>query len=92
MIFNFDSIKKKIKGFVCPYDRCNYISEVKDFDLDEDEALATLYQHEGEVHGMPREQRCYQLVFHDLEGDIEEESEESEEDDEDDDRRNEEIK
>ena len=45
---------------------------MKDFDLDEDEALATLYQHEGEVHGMPREQRCYQLVFHDLQGEEEE--------------------
>ena len=68
-----DSIKKKIQGFACPFDRCNYISEVKDFDLDEDEALATLYQHEGDVHGMPREQRCYQLVFHDLQGEDEDE-------------------
>ena len=71
------SIKKKIKGFSCPYDSCSFVIEVTDFDLEEEEALATLYQHEGEVHFTPREHRRYQLLFHDIsQGEIEEEVEE----------------
>ena len=70
------SIKKKVKGFACPYDRCSFAIEVKDLDLEEKESLATLYQHEGEVHDTPIEERCHTLLFHDIrEGEIEEQEE-----------------
>ena len=68
------SIKKRVKGFACPYDSCKFVTEVQDFDLDHEEALASLNQHEEEVHRTPREQLCYQLLFHPLsEEEIEEE-------------------
>ena len=60
------SITEKVKGFACPYDSCSFITKVNNFDLDHEEALATLYQHEDEIHRTPRERCCYHLLFHEL--------------------------
>ena len=60
------SVKKMLKGFACPYDSCLFIAEVRDFDLDQKEALVKLSKHDLEVHRTPRQHRCYQLVFHDF--------------------------
>ena len=68
------SIKKKVKGFACPYDRCSFTIEIKNFDLEEKKALAKLNKHEDEVHCTPIEHRCYHLLFHDFsEEEVEEE-------------------